>query len=189
MEQPKRISLNSSVAWFEEDSLSMDDHWGDFLGDESSYVLEGQHTAAFLTSSWMEASRADVSDDEDRAFHSADDDSIPSWKDAVFRHNNEISRIADPSQTTLSDASTSWAECRRKLALSMERSKTTRFWIESNIIQFCNQTTKEALLKTLQSTALMESILQQPPEQCPWFIIDDEPSPLSKRCTHLLQND
>jgi hypothetical protein len=161
----------------------MDDHWGDFLGNESSH--EGQQTASFLTFSSMEASRADVSDDEDGAFYSADDDdSIPSWQEGVLHHNTNIGQIADPSQTMLPDASASWEECRRKLALSMERSKTTRFWIESNIIQYCNPTTKEALLKTLQSTALMESILQQTPEQSPWFIVEDEPSPMAQRIVH-----
>ena len=171
MEQPKRISLNNSVSWCEGyDQLVDDDDWDttDDLLENESFLLEEQ-TAVFLPPppSLIERSETDADARDAERFLYNHKDEILTWEQRPFFDNDDhkgLRPIADQRayyyhhkpffSTALTD---SWEERRRKLASSMERSKTTRSWIESNIKVLYGQNTREAMLKTLHPAALMKT--------------------------------
>lgn len=167
MEQPKRISLYSTVSWFEGYDQLVDDWATDDLLENESFLLEEQ-TAVFLPPppSLIEASEADADgSDDDSVFYNQTDEL--SWEDQPLGDDGDgmslsIDQRAYRHKKSSNTVSTeSWEERRRNLAFSIQRSKTTRSWIESNIMNLCGQNTKEAMLKTLQSTTLMEALLKQ----------------------------
>lgn len=170
MEQPKRISLDTSVSWIEGYDQLGDDWAADGLLENESFPLEEQ-TATFLPPppSLIKISEMDGNgSDDDSAYydHAADmiwEDHYPFCDNAhvtslnqrayYYHHINKVASIF-PNQI--------WEERRRNFAFSIQRSKTTRTWIESsNIMKLCGQNTKEVIWNTLQSSALMEAVLTQ----------------------------
>lgn len=155
MEQVKRISLDNSISWIEEcDQLG--DNWAtDGLLDNASFSLEKQ-TPAFLPPppSLIEAPDMNLwGSDGDSVFY--DDADVMMWEGPPDSDDNGAYYYKYPFSL-----SQIWEERRRDLAFSIQRSQETRAWIDSNMTKLCGQNTKMIIHCTLQSTALMETVLE-----------------------------